>query len=357
MMSMVTPAMSTRRTVCFLIYPGVASYDVAGPVQALRATGLGRYEVVLASVAGGLVESDCPGVAFGSVPASDVAGPIDTLVIPGGNEAPRAADDPELVRWVEALAGRTSRVACVCTGAFLAAEAGLLRARRAATHWRYCDELERRFPDTKVERDPIWVREGRIWTSAGISAGVDLTLALIEEDLGIETALEAARELVVFFKRPGGQSQFSTLLSGQIADARGPLRKLLAWVADNLGSDLRAEVLAERAGMSLRTLARTCVAGTGMTPAKLVETLRVQAAREAIERSDTPLETIAVRYGFGEEQRMRRAFARQLRVTPNDIRSRFGGPPEREARLGDFLEPGSFRAGTPGTAPVTGTMK
>lgn len=186
-----------------------------------------------------------------------------------------------------------------------------------------CDEFERRFTTTRVERDPIWVRDGGIWTSAGISAGVDLTLALIEEDLGIEVALEAARMLVVFFKRPGGQSQFSTLLSGQISDAQGPLRNLLAWVADNLGADLRAETLAARAGMTVRTFNRNCASHTGTTPAKLIEKLRVQAAREAIETSNTPLESIATRYGFGDEQRMRRAFIRQVRATPSDIRSRF----------------------------------
>jgi transcriptional regulator GlxA family with amidase domain len=147
---------------------------------------------------------------------------------------------------------------------------------------------------------------------------------LIEEDLGIEVALQAARMLVVFFKRPGGQSQFSTLLSGQISDATGPLQELLAWIADNLGADLRADILARRAGMSLRTFARNCISHTGMTPAKLIETLRVQAAREAIEKSETPLESIAARYGFGDEQRMRRAFVRQVRATPNDIRARFG---------------------------------
>ncbi|MCE4226617.1 helix-turn-helix domain-containing protein [Methylobacterium sp. C25] len=316
--------MDEQRNVCIVVYPGVASYDVAGPVQALRATGLGTYAVTLASVSGGLVESDCPGVAFGSVPAASVGDLIDTLIIPGGNAALEAIEDPALIEWVATLARRATRVACVCTGAFLAAKADLLVTRRAATHWRFCDELERRFPHIKADRDRIWIKDGRIWTSAGISAGVDLTLALIEEDLGIETALEAARELVVFFKRPGGQSQFSTLLSGQIADTKGPVRKLLAWIADNLAADLRAESLAERAGMSLRTLTRTCVAGTGMAPAKLVETLRVQAAREAIERSDTNLERIAGRYGFGDQQRMRRAFVRHLNATPNEIRSRFG---------------------------------
>ena len=309
--------------VCFLIYPGVASYDVAGPVQALRATGLDHYNVVLGSVAGGLIESDCPGVAFGSVSAATIVNPIDTLIIPGGTDAPKAANDPLLIHWVGHLARRASRVACVCTGAFLAAEAGLLTGRRAATHWNYCDEFEHRFHNIKVERDPIWIRDGGIWTSAGISAGVDLTLALIEDDLGIDVALQAARMLVVFFKRPGGQSQFSTLRSGQIADAKGPLKELLAWIADNLRADLRAEVLADRVGMSLRTFVRNCIAHTGMTPGKLVESLRVEAARDAIEKSDTPLEVIAVRYGFGDEQRMRRAFVRQVRATPTDIRTRF----------------------------------
>ncbi len=337
--------MGDRRNVCIVIYPGVASYDVAGPVQALRATGLGTYAVTLASVGGGLVGSDCPGVEFGSVPAASVADPIHTLIIPGGNAALEAIEDPALVGWVGELARRASRLACVCTGAFLAAKADVLAAGRAATHWRYCDELERRFPHIKADRDQIWIKDGRVWTSAGISAGVDLTLALIEEDLGIEVALEAARELVVFFKRPGGQSQFSTLLSGQIADAGGPLRKLLGWIADNLAADLRAETLAEKAGMSLRTLARTCVSSTGMAPARLVESLRVQAAREAIEKSGTRLETIAVRYGFGDLQRMRRAFVRHLRATPNEIRSRFGRTPVSEEGAGS--NPARVLAGRP----------
>jgi transcriptional regulator GlxA family with amidase domain len=315
----------TAHNVCFLIYPGVASYDVSGPAQALRATGLHNYNVVMASVAGGLVESDCPGVSFGSVAADRVPDPIDTLIIPGGNNAMAAAGDPLLIRWVTALAGRAARIACVCTGAFLAAEAGLLRGRRAATHWRFCDAFERRFRDIEVDRESIWIKDGGIYTSAGVSAGVDLTLALIEEDQGVQVALQAARELVVFFKRPGGQSQFSSLLSAQISNAGGPIERVVAWVADHLGSDLRPQILADRARMSLRTFARNCVQHTGMTPAKLIETLRVQAAREAIETSAVALETIAARYGFGDEQRMRRAFVRQVRATPADLRSRSTG--------------------------------
>jgi transcriptional regulator GlxA family with amidase domain len=315
--------MVNSHQVCFLIYPGVASYDVAGPAQALAAAGGGRYNVTVASVSGALIESDCPGLSFGSVRAVEATERINTLFLPGGRDAPTAARDTELVRAVENLAARSDRVACVCTGAFLAAEAGLLRGRRASTHWRYCDLFAARFSDTDLDRDRIWVQDGAIWSSAGISAGVDLTLALIEKDHGVAVALEVARELVVFLKRPGGQSQFSTVLWGQIADAGGPLQSLFAWIADNLGEDLRAEALAERAGMSPRTFARACVARIGLTPAKAVEMMRVQAARESIEQTDTPFVTIAKRYGFGDEQRMRRAFQRHARITPSDIRTRF----------------------------------
>jgi transcriptional regulator GlxA family with amidase domain len=314
--------MSPHR-VSFLIYPGVASYDVAGPAQALASAGERRYDVTLLSVRGGLVESDCPGLSFGSVPAASVSGPIDTLVIPGGRDAPTTARDPDLIAEVKRLAARAKRVACVCTGAFLAAEAGLLAGRRAATHWRYCDQFADRFHDVQLERDRIWLQDGPVWSSAGISAGVDLTLALIEKDQGVSVALQVARELVVFLKRPGGQSQFSTVLSGQISDADGPLGPLFAWIADHLDADLRAEVLADRAGMSLRTFARTFVARTGLTPAKAVEMIRLEAARDAIEQSDTPLGVIAARCGFGDEQRMRRAFMRQFNATPAGIRARF----------------------------------
>jgi transcriptional regulator GlxA family with amidase domain len=309
--------------VSFLIYPGVASYDVAGPAQALASAGERRYEIMLLSVPGGLIESDCPGVSFGSTPAASASRPIDTLIIPGGRDAPTTARDLDLIAEVKRLAARAKRVACVCTGAFLAAEAGLLAGRRATTHWRYCDQFADRFQNIQLERDRIWVQDGPLWSSAGISAGVDLTLALIEKDQGVSVALQVARELVVFLKRPGGQSQFSTVLSGQISDADGPLGPLFAWIADHLDADLRAEVLAEKAGMSLRTFARTFVTRTGLTPAKAVEMIRIQAAREAIEQSNAPLGVIAARCGFGDEQRMRRAFVRQFNATPTDIRTRF----------------------------------
>jgi transcriptional regulator GlxA family with amidase domain len=200
-----------RHKVCFLIYPGVASYDVAGPAQAFRSAGLERYEVVVASVTGASIESDCPGLSFSTVAAQTIVDPIDTLIIPGGNSAPAAANDPVLIRWVKDLATRARRVACVCTGAFLAAAAGLLDGRRTATHWRFSAELQERFRGLKVEPDPIWIKDKGIWTSAGVSAGVDLTLALIEEDHGVQVALQAARELVMFLKRSGGHDSLGLL--------------------------------------------------------------------------------------------------------------------------------------------------
>ena len=311
--------------VSFLIYPGISPFDVAGPGKALAlaAEGGGRYEVTLRSVKGGLIESDCPGVSFNSVSSLPSPPTIDTLFIPGGLNAATASKDPELVATAKRLAACAKRIACVCTGAFLAAEAGLLTGRRAATHWRFCSQFVERFHDVKLEPDKIWVQDGDVWSSAGVSAGVDLTLALIEKDHGGPLALRVARDLVVFFKRPGGQSQFSTVLSGQIADADGTLGPLLAWIADNLNADLRAETLAERANMSLRNFARSFTARTGMTPAKAVELIRIQAAREAIEQSETRLGVIAARCGFGDEQRMRRAFMRHLNANPADIRARF----------------------------------
>ena len=242
----------------------------------MRFQGQGEYAVTLLSVGGGLIDSDCPGVAFSTKPAADAPNVIDTLFIPGGIEAPTAAVDPMLVAAVKKLAGRAKRIACVCTGAFVAAEAGLLTGRHAATHWRYGDLFASRYSDVILEKDRIWVEDGSIWSSAGVTAGIDLTLALIETDLGASVALRVAKELVVFLKRPGGQSQFSNLLSGQIADAQGPFEKLFAWIPENLNTDLRTEALADKAGMSSRTFARKFAAQVGQTPARAVEVIRIR---------------------------------------------------------------------------------
>jgi transcriptional regulator GlxA family with amidase domain len=227
-----------------------------------------------------------------------------------------------LVAHIRRWSGRARRTCSVCTGAFLLAAAGLLDGRRAATHWAACRELQKRYPAVRVEPDPIFVQDGAIWTSAGVTAGIDLTLALIEADLGHAVAMRVARRLVVFLKRPGGQSQFSAPLSAQVAadDALGALH---GWMAENLDTDLRVERLAARAGMSPRTFARIYTATLGTTPAKTVERLRVEAARRALENDGAPVKLIAHRCGFGDEERMRRAFVRRLGISPSDYRARF----------------------------------
>ncbi len=220
------------------------------------------------------------------------------------------------------LAERSRRVASVCTGAFVLAAAGLLDGRRATTHWGWCDELQRRHPAVTVERDPIFVVDGALRTSAGVTAGMDLALALVEEDLGPRVALDVARWLVVFVKRPGGQAQFSAQLAAQAAD-RAPLRDLQAWMADHLDADLSVPALAARACMSERHFARAFKAETGMTPAAHVEALRVERARLALEAGATPIDAVARRCGFGTVETLRRAFARRLGVSPSAYRNRF----------------------------------
>ena len=210
----------------------------------------------------------------------------------------------------------------VCTGAFLLAEAGMLDGCRATTHWASCDELARRHPEVEVETDPIFVRDGNVITSAGVTAGMDLALSLVEEDLGREVALETARWLVLFLKRPGGQAQFSAQLAAQMAD-REPLRELQQWLPDNLGEDLSIPALARRACMSERNFARAFRAETGMTPAAYVEAARVERARRELETTDLPVDAVAARCGFGTVETMRRAFGRRMGVNPAAYRERF----------------------------------
>jgi transcriptional regulator GlxA family with amidase domain len=221
-------------------------------------------------------------------------------------------------------------VASVCTGAFLLAASGLLDGRRAVTHWRSCDRLRERHPTVCVEEDRIYVRDGKVWTSAGVTAGIDLALALVEEDLGRDLALAVARHLVVFLKRPGGQSQFSTMLAAQ--SAGDPFARLHQWMAAHLDADLRVERLAEAAGMSPRNFARVYVQRMGRTPAKAAEAMRIEAARRALEEGGASIEVVARRCGFGDEERLRRSFLRRLGVGPRAYRTRFAaaGAGERE---------------------------
>ncbi|MGI9381547.1 MAG: GlxA family transcriptional regulator [Methyloligellaceae bacterium] len=281
------------------------------------------YVAQTVSTEGGLVENRS-GLRVDTNALEQASGPIDTLVLTGGYGVFPAARDRVLVDWVAAQAPDTRRVCAICTGAFLLAAAGLLEGRRATTHWRWCARLGEEYPGVRVEPDPIFIRDGDVWTSAGVTAGIDLTLSLVEEDFSPALATDVARRLVVFGRRSGGQSQYSALLALQSADDDDDFHGLHAWMRENIGSDLRIERLAEQAGMGARTFARHYARKIGQTPAKTVEALRLEAARQALEQSAAPIKQIAGRCGFGNEERMRRAFLRRLHVSPSDYRSRFG---------------------------------
>ena len=303
--------------------------DIAGPLQVFasardlaEARGLpDPYEIALVSPTGGAVATSS-GLAVISEPYALHAGPIDTLIVAGGPGSRRAQHHDGLVRWIRAEAEKARRVCSVCTGAFLLGAAGLLDGRRATTHWGAAAALQRLYPRALVDPEPIFLRDGKLWTSAGVTAGIDLALALVEEDLGRAQALAVARRLVVFLKRPGGQSQFSAVLESQASDD-GSFAALHDWIVEHLGGDLRVEALAERAGMSARNFARLYRARTGTTPAKAVERLRLEAARRALEEGAAPVAIVAQRCGFGDEERMRRAFLRGLGVAPLQYRQRF----------------------------------
>jgi transcriptional regulator GlxA family with amidase domain len=259
------------------------------------------------------------GIATSPLPRSRT--PPDTLIVPGGPGVDAAAADTALVDWVRKRTRKARRVASVCTGAFLLGASGALDGRRAVTHWSYCAELARRFPAVRVESDPIFVRDGSVWTSAGVTAGIDLALALVEEDLGRTVALAVARYLVVFLKRPGGQAQFSEALSMQSAeDEFGALHE---WINKHISDDLSLAILADQAGMSERSFSRHYAEATGVTPARAIERLRVEAARRLLSESHLPVKRISQRCGFGSEETMRRSFLRVLSATPNDYRTRF----------------------------------
>jgi transcriptional regulator GlxA family with amidase domain len=312
------------RRVVIVAFPGVQTLDVTGPAEVFRAASLihppGYRVTVAATQTGPLATSTVSLVPDARLDQCD--GRIDTLIVAGGMGARRAEEHPWLVEWIADAATRSRRVASVCTGAFLLARAGLLDGRRATTHWASCADLAARYPAVTVEPDPIFVRDGDVATSAGVTAGMDLALALVEEDVGRDVALEAARWLVVFLQRPGGQAQFSAQLAAQTAD-RAPLRELQAWIPDHLDEDLSVPALARRACMSERNFARAFRRETGRTPGAYVEAARVERARIALETGALPVEAIAGQAGFGTVETMRRAFRRQVGVSPIEYRTRF----------------------------------
>jgi transcriptional regulator GlxA family with amidase domain len=262
------------------------------------------------------------GIRLGVEPLPDPPPRHDTLLVAGGSGARAAVEDPAIVDWVLRASRRAHRTVSVCTGAYLLAAAGLLDDRRATTHWAFCDDLAHSYTRVHVEPDPVFIREGDVWTSAGITAGIDVSLALVEEDLGPEVALAVARELVVFLKRPGGQAQFSSALSAQQA-ARPALRELQAWIAGHLDDDLTVPVLAERALMSERSFARAFHREVGQTPAAYVEALRIERARDLLEDGAPSLEAVAQSTGFASAEVLRRAFHRRVGVSPAEYRDRF----------------------------------
>jgi transcriptional regulator GlxA family with amidase domain len=316
------------RVIEVLTFPAVQLLDVTGPVQVFAsanhlvvgAGGAPPYRLRLVTQGGEGVTSSAE-VALAAGPLSRRSEALDTLLVAGGQGVEAAATNPVLVDWVRQRATQARRVASVCTGAFLLAAAGVLDGRRAVTHWKDCARLAQRFPAVRVEADPIFVCDGPVWTSAGVTAGIDLALALVEEDLGRSVALDLARYLVVFLKRPGGQAQFSAALALQAADDR--FDALHNWINNHLDDELSLSVLADQAGMSERSFSRHYAQATGQTPARAIERLRVEAARRLLSESRTPVKRIAQRCGFGSEETMRRSFLRLLAVTPQDYRSRF----------------------------------
>jgi transcriptional regulator GlxA family with amidase domain len=329
------PRMKTRRIV-FVAFPDVQALDVFGPSEVFsmaRRYSDARYDIEFVAVEPSIVTSSGVTLQMHSTLA-ECTGPIDTLIVAGGDAVRDAVNDGALVAWLRAAATRSRRVASVCSGAFLLARAGLLDGRRATTHWEACELLAQAFPEVTVDPDPIFVRDGNVFTSAGVTAGIDLALALLEDDHGPEISRRVARQLVLFLRRPGGQSQFSAAMASQPAE-REPLREVQQWMSDNLDADLSVPALAERAHMSERNFARAFKREVGMTPATYVEALRVERARGLLETSNAAVDHIAVRCGFGTVETMRRSFRRRLGVSPGHYRDRFrpagGGKIERVA--------------------------
>ena len=303
------------RRIGFVIFPNFQILDATGPLAAFEIAGRfspGAYELSVIAAEPGEVSSSA-GAAMAAQPLPDS---LDTVVVAGGEGTRPAALHPRLIAWLQGLDAR--RVASVCSGAYILAEAGLLDGRRATTHWERTQDFAKRYPKIRLEPDRIFVRDGQVWTSAGITAGIDLALALIADDLGEEIARRTAQQLVVYHRRPGGQSQFSALI--EMGGHGGRFASLLDWMRAHLAEPLTVDQLADQAHMSPRNFARTFAAETGMTPAKAVERLRLETARERVEGSAESIDQIALVTGFGDPERMRRAFLRAFGQPPQALR-------------------------------------
>jgi len=322
-----------------VVFPEVQLLDVVGPLEVLAAAGLaetsrGRgpgYAIEIVGPESGVVRASS-GLTVGvDRTFEDRPDSIDTLIVAGGVGSRAASNDDRILDYVRAVAPRARRVCSVCTGTAVLAAAGLLEGRRATTHWAFAERLAALYPNLEVDPDSIYVRDGKFWTSAGVTAGLDLALALVEDDVGRELALEVSRWMVFFLKRPGGQSQFSAQLAGQMAN-RDPVRDLQTWILDHPAADHSIEALAARVAMSPRHFARVFREEVGQSPARFVECVRVEAARRALEESRRSVEEVAEFVGFGTGETMRRAFLRQIGVGPSAYRERFSESGEAPIR-------------------------
>jgi transcriptional regulator GlxA family with amidase domain len=314
-------------------YDGAQPLDIVGPHEVFAGAGqaaaslrrAGRYRVTVASARGGMVRTES-GLELGTVSLPEHEDAIDTLVLPGGSGAVAASADADLMAFVRAAGRASRRVATVCSGAFIGAAAGLLDGRRVTTHWAVAQDLSDRYPGIEVDPDPIYVRDGKYWSSAGVTAGIDLALALVAEDLGAEVAQLISRWLVMFLHRPGGQTQFAAPVWVPRAE-RSAVRTVQALVESAPGGDHRVPVLAAAASMSVRHFTRVFTAEVGQTPSRFVERVRAEAARTDLESGDETLDIVAARCGLGSAETLRRVFHRHLGVAPDAYRQRFRTSP------------------------------
>jgi transcriptional regulator GlxA family with amidase domain len=326
-------AVTEPRRIAIALFDDLQTLDATGPAEVFstasrlcRERGRRPYELRLASLDGGPVTTSS-GIQLGAACSFGqlLSEPLDTLLVPGGYGIHTAVLDARFLAGVGLLARRARRVASVCTGTFALGALGLLDGRRATTHWSRCTELAERFPAVDVVPDAIYVRDGTLWSSAGVTAGMDLALALVEDDLDAEVAREVARWLVLFLRRPGGQSQFSTQLRAGPAE-RQVLRELQAFAAEHPEADLSLDALARRAHLSARHLSRLCRRELGQAPGAYVEAVRIEAARRLLETTRLGVDAVASRCGLGSAETLRRAFLRTVGVTPSSYRARFQNP-------------------------------
>lgn len=317
------------KLVQMLIYPNAQSLDITGPLEVFDIAneqlppGTVGYEIELIAQETGPIRMSSGIRICADKSLDELTRHAHTLMIAGGDGTRQMVYEQSVLAWLTEAATKVERIASVCSGTFLLAQAGLLDGKKATTHWQVSELLDQLYPSVTVVADSIYHRDGNVYTSAGITAGMDLALALVEEDFGRDVAMKVAKQLVLFLKRPGGQSQFSNQLAMQF-QLSGPLESLAEWLLDNIEQPVSVTDMAQQVAMSPRNFARVFQRETGTTPAKFVEGLRVERAQQLLEASNLGLEQVAERCGFGSAERMRRSFVKTLNVLPIDYKRRFG---------------------------------